>query len=217
VGADSDLDAVQPVSSSLRSAQHRGSETDASADATEEQADGDGAEADPDGLDELASVTSSLRSAQSRVSGDDDPDDDGDLSASDAGRVAMPDSSTATGAGRASGDSEAVTDVAPMLAVYRHDVHKLRGRSHTAASERVAGVRVNETVPLGADRDAALLSRPDGEPEQTLDAHASPGRVSLLTGDVVMTGSVGADGRDAAVREVVQVENPGDARGVGGV
>jgi len=124
------------------------------------------------------------------------------------GRVAMPDSSTATGAGRASGDSEAVTDVAPMLAVYRHDVHKLRGRSHTAASERVAGVRVNETVPLGADRDAALLSRPDGEPEQTLDAHASPGRVSLLTGDVVMTGSVGADGRDAAVREVVQAENP---------
>jgi len=120
----------------------------------------------------------------------------------------MPDSSTATGAGRASGDSEAVTDVAPMLAVYRHDVHKLRGRSHTAASERVAGVRVNETVPLGADRDAALLSRPYGEPEQTLDAHASPGRVSLLTGDVVMTGSVGADGRDAAVREVVQVENP---------
>jgi len=63
-------------------------------------------------------------------------------------------------------------------------------------------------VPLGADRDAALLSRPDGEPEQTLDAHASPGRVSLLTGDVVMTGSVGADGRDAAVREVVVVENP---------
>jgi len=85
VGADSDLDAVQPVSSSLRSAQHRGAKTDASADATEEQADGDGAEADPDGLDELASVTSSLRSAQSRVSGDDDPDDDGDLSASDAG------------------------------------------------------------------------------------------------------------------------------------
>lgn len=121
--------------------------------------------------------------------------------------VAMTDSS-ATGAGRESADSGAVTDVDPMLAVYRHDVHKLRGRSHAAARERVAGVRVNETVPLGADRDAALLSRPHGEPEQTVDAHASPSRVSLLTGDVVMTGSLGADGRGAAVRDVVSVEDP---------
>jgi len=122
--------------------------------------------------------------------------------------VSMTDSSAVTGASRESADSEAVTDVAPMLAVYRHDVHKLRGRSHTAARERVAGVRVNETVPLGADRDAAMLSRPHGEPEQTVDAHASPSRVSLLTGDVVMTGSVGADGRDAAVRELVRIEDP---------
>jgi len=120
----------------------------------------------------------------------------------------MPDSSAATGAGRASGDSRAVTDVVPLLAVYRHDVHKLRGWSHTAARDRVAGVRVNEPVPLGADRDAALLSRPDREPEQTLDAHASPGRVSLLTGDVVLTGSVDADGLGAAVRELVRVEDP---------
>jgi len=121
----------------------------------------------------------------------------------------MTDSSSATaGAGRESGGSEAVTDVAPMLAVYRHDVHKLRGRSHTAARERVSGTRVNEKVPLGADRDAALLSRPGGEPEQTLDAHAAPSRVSLLTGDVVLTGSLGADGRGAAVRELVQVEDP---------
>jgi len=122
--------------------------------------------------------------------------------------VVMTDSSAATGAGRESAESEAVTDVAPMLAVYRHDVHKLRGRSHTAARERVSGTRVNEKVPLGADRDAALLSRPGGEPEQTLDAHASPSRVSLLTGDVVLTGSLGADGRGAAVRELVQVEDP---------
>jgi len=120
----------------------------------------------------------------------------------------MTDSSSATaGAGRESGDSEAVTDVAPLLAVYRHDVHKLRGRSHAAGRDRVAGVRVNETVPLGADRDAALLSRPDGEPAQTLDAHAAPSRVSLVTGDVVMSGSVGADGRDAVVRELVRIED----------
>ncbi len=125
------------------------------------------------------------------------------------GVVAMTESSAATaGAGRESGDSEAETDVVPMMAVYRHDTHKLRGRSHSAARDRVAGVRVNETVPLGADRDAALLSRPDGEPEQTLDAHASPGRVSLVTGDVVMSGSVGADGRGAAVRELLRIEEP---------
>lgn len=121
----------------------------------------------------------------------------------------MTESSSATaGAGRESGGSVAVTDVDPMLAVYRHDVHKLRGRSHAAARNRVAGVRVNETVPLGADRDAALLSRPAGEPEQTLDAHAAPSRVSLVTGDVVMSGSVGAAGRDEAVRELVRIDDP---------
>lgn len=125
------------------------------------------------------------------------------------GVVAMTESSSATTSeARESGDTEAVTDVPPMLAVYRHDAHKLWGRSHAAARDRVAGVRVNETVPLGADRDAALLSRPSGEPEQTLDAHASPGRVSLLTGDVVMSGSVGSNGRDAAVRELVRIEDP---------
>ncbi len=121
--------------------------------------------------------------------------------------MAMTDSA-ATGVGRESADSEAATDADPMLAVYCHDVHKLRGRSHAAARERVAGVRVNETVPLGADRDAALLSRPSGEPEQTLATHASPSRVSLLTGDVVMTGPVGADGRGAAIRELVRIEDP---------
>jgi len=120
----------------------------------------------------------------------------------------MTESSATVGAGRESCDSEATTDVAPLLAVYRHDVHKLRGRSHAAARDWVAGVRVNETVPLGADRDAALLSRPSGEPEQTLAAHESPSRVSLLTGDAVMTGSVSADGRGAAVRELVRIEDP---------
>lgn len=121
----------------------------------------------------------------------------------------MTESSAATASeGRESGDTEAATDAEPMLAVYRHDTHKLRGRSHAAGRDRVAGVRVNETVPLGADRDAVLLSRPHGEPEQTLDAYASPGRVSLVTGDVVMSGSVGADGRGAAVRELVRIEDP---------
>lgn len=121
----------------------------------------------------------------------------------------MTDSSAATaGSSRDSADSGAATDVDPMLAVYRHDVHKLRGQAHAAACERVAAVRVNESVPLGADRDAAMLSRPSGEPEQTLDAHAAPSRVSLLTGDVVMTGAVDADGRGAAVRELIRIEEP---------
>ncbi|MFP9191385.1 hypothetical protein ACLI4Q_06970 [Natrialbaceae archaeon A-CW1-1] len=80
------------------------------------------------------------------------------------------------------------TEVPPMIAVYRHDVHKLRGRSHEAADDEVAGVRVNETVPRNADRDAALLSRPPDEPEQTMGNHLSPTRLSLRTGEPVTTG-----------------------------
>jgi hypothetical protein len=80
-------------------------------------------------------------------------------------------------------DSQSSTDAPPLVAVYRHDIHKLRGRAHEHAADEVANVRVNEPVPRGADRDAALLSRPDGEPEQTVAAHASPRRLSLLTGD----------------------------------
>ena len=119
----------------------------------------------------------------------------------------MTDSTGAAGTGRDSVEGEGGTDVAPMLAVYRHDVHKLFGRSHASARDRVHGVRVNETVPHGADRDAALLSRPRGDPEQTLDAYASPPRVSLLTGEVVMTGGLRAGGRDVAVRELVRIED----------
>jgi hypothetical protein len=46
-------------------------------------------------------------------------------------------------------------------------------------------MRVNESVPCGADGDAALLSRPEGEPEQTVKNHASPARLSLVTGSAV--------------------------------
>lgn len=79
---DKDLDELQPVSTSLWSAQHRKRGTGASAHAAgddredSEQSDPDAPEADLDGLNEPAAVASSLRSAQSRVSGDDDPDDD---------------------------------------------------------------------------------------------------------------------------------------------
>jgi len=42
-------------------------------------------------------------------------------------------------------------------------------------------------VPCDADRDAALLSRPRGEPEQTVANHESPYRLSLLTGETAAT------------------------------
>ncbi|GGI95498.1 hypothetical protein GCM10008995_02010 [Halobellus salinus] len=101
---------------------------------------------------------------------------------------------------------EAETDAPPMVAVYRHDTHKLRGRAHEHAAEEVAGVRVNEPVPLGADRDAALLSRPRGEPEQTVDAHASPRRLSLLTGDPQRDPT--RTDADAALQELVTPTDP---------
>ena len=73
----------------------------------------------------------------------------------------------------------------PLCVAYRHDVHKLLGHSHESAREEYAGVPVNEQVPLGADGDAALLSRPAGDPEQTVANHASPYRLSLVTGSTV--------------------------------
>lgn len=69
-----------------------------------------------------------------------------------------------------------------MLQTYRHDAHKVRGRSHSAGSRKLAGVRVNLDVPYGADSDAASLSRPSGKPEQTVENHDTHYRLSLLSG-----------------------------------
>ena len=82
----------------------------------------------------------------------------------------------------AAADTVDEDDTDPLSVAYRHDVHKLVGRSHGSAREVVDGVRVNEPVPLGADADAALLSRPAGNPHQTVTNHCSPRRLSLLTG-----------------------------------
>lgn len=98
-------------------------------------------------------------------------------------------------------------DVAPLLAVYRHDVHKLRKRSHEGAAEEFAGVAVNDDVPRGADGDAALLSRPRGRPEQTVANHVSPYRVSLRTGDTVVAERLGTTEFEALVRELVTIED----------
>lgn len=70
-----------------------------------------------------------------------------------------------------------------LLVAYRHDAHKVNGRSHADAVDRIAGVRVNQSVPYGADRDAAVLSRPSGEPTMTVDSHTSPYRLSLVDGE----------------------------------
>jgi hypothetical protein len=93
--------------------------------------------------------------------------------------------------------------VEPMVAVYRHDVHKARSRGHEAAASWFGGARVNEEVPLGADGDAALLSRPRGSPEQTMDAHASWRRLSVLTGEVVSTNVSGTV--EESLRELVEI------------
>ncbi|SMO73134.1 hypothetical protein [Halorubrum cibi] len=77
-----------------------------------------------------------------------------------------------------------------LRVAYRHDVHKLRGRQHGSGRDELFDVPVNDSVPMQADRDAALLSRPDGEPEQTVANHSSPARLSLLTGSVLETGAV---------------------------
>jgi len=69
-----------------------------------------------------------------------------------------------------------------MSAVYRHDVHKLNGRSHDHASERIAGITVNQAIPHGADADAAAMSRPSGEPTQTVESHETHYRLSLIDG-----------------------------------
>ena len=51
-------------------------------------------------------------------------------------------------------------DVEPLGAVYRHNVHKLRMRDREGSAEIISELQVQEGVPLGAERHAAVLSRP---------------------------------------------------------
>jgi hypothetical protein len=69
-----------------------------------------------------------------------------------------------------------------LLVAYRHDTHKLTGHAHENASKTFEGVPINQQVPRGADADAAALSRPSGQPEQTVPTHQSRYRLSLLDG-----------------------------------
>ena len=70
-----------------------------------------------------------------------------------------------------------------MVVAYRHDAHKMNGQSHEHAPETFAGVSVNQTVPFSADGDAAELSRPSGQPEQTVTNHDTLYRLSLIEGE----------------------------------
>jgi len=70
-----------------------------------------------------------------------------------------------------------------MVSVYRHDAHKMNGQPHDHAPETFAGVPVNQTVPHGADGDASALSRPSGQPEQTVENHETLYRLSLIEGE----------------------------------
>jgi len=79
-------------------------------------------------------------------------------------------------------DSAESTAPDPLTRAYRHDTHKLFGRSHILAGEWYGDIRINEQVPLGADADAAMLSRPAASPDQTVSNHCTPHRLSLLTG-----------------------------------
>lgn len=81
-----------------------------------------------------------------------------------------------------------------MLAAYRHDAHKFTGEHHDTAPETVAGITVNQPVPHGADGDAAALSRPP-DYEQTVPTHATPSRLSLITGEPVHHPGTVSDGR----------------------
>mgnify|MGYP006274548939 FL=1 len=96
-----------------------------------------------------------------------------------------------------------------MLAAYRHDAHKFTGESHNNAREEFAGVRVNQSVPEGADGDAAALSRPQQKQEQTVPTHDDHYRLSLLTGETVYDpGEFSRSAIEGEVRELIATDDP---------
>lgn len=84
-----------------------------------------------------------------------------------------------------------------MLTALRHDAHKFTGHSHDDAPEMLDGIVVNQSVPKGADDDAAALSRPQQTGAQTVATHCDHHRLSLLTGESVFD----SDGQPSATIE----------------
>lgn len=72
-----------------------------------------------------------------------------------------------------------------MVAVYRHDAHKMRGQSHQSAPDEWLGIDVNAEVPYTADGNAAAMSRPKEKPKQLLPGHETHYRRSLITGSTI--------------------------------
>jgi hypothetical protein len=96
-----------------------------------------------------------------------------------------------------------------MVAVYRHDAHKMHGQPHNAAAETYAGVVVNQPVPHGADGDASALSRSKGQPAQTVENHATPYRLSLIDGVSRHDPQMSAlNGVNSAIRDLLIEDDP---------
>ena len=102
--------------------------------------------------------------------------------------------------------SETATQTESLLAAYRHDAHKLTREPHSTASETFEGVPVNQTVPHGADADAAALSRPSGSPTQTVETHSTHERLSLL--DTEPRNTVDGQSLSAALPELLTADDP---------
>jgi hypothetical protein len=95
-----------------------------------------------------------------------------------------------------------------MVAAFRHDAHKFTGESHDDACETLAGVPVNQSVPEGADSDAAALSRPQQTQEQTVPTHDDHYRLSLLTGETAYDHSEFSRATiESEVRDLLTIEN----------
>jgi len=95
-----------------------------------------------------------------------------------------------------------------MLVAFRHDVHKFTGESHANARGVFAGVPVNQSVPEGADRDAAALSRPQQRYEQTVPTHRNQYRISLFTGETAYNPrAFSQTSIESQVSDLITIEN----------
>ena len=95
-----------------------------------------------------------------------------------------------------------------MLAAFRHDAHKFTGESHENARDEFASIRVNQSVPEGADGDAAALSRPQQKQEQTVPTHNDHYRLSLLTGESMYDrGEFSRETIEVDVRDLLAAES----------
>ena len=96
-----------------------------------------------------------------------------------------------------------------MIVAYRHDAHKMNGQAHEYAPETFAGVSVNQTVPHNADGHASALSRPSGQPEQTVENHDTLYRLSLIEGESRYDPQAFTRNRvDSAVRALLTEDDP---------